>query len=97
MTQTPLVTQDELNEMLGAWNSKPTPSGFVLLQDEIVDQTRWSTIHNLVFKTSDGRYLAVDVPRGSTEYQDDDEVDPHEVYEVVPEEIVTVVYKRKTS
>lgn len=39
---------------------------------EIVDQSRWSTFYNQVFKNRvDGTYWKIHWSRGSTEYQDD--------------------------
>ena len=41
------------------------------IEDEIVDQSRWSTIHSIVFKDTDGKYYSTEYSVGSTECQDE--------------------------
>lgn len=95
----PLVTQDELEEIQDLWSKDEVsvPSGFVLVQDKMIDQRRWVTVHNRVVKTPDGRYLAYNYDTPSTEMQEGSEstVEPEDLYEVEPHEVVTIVYKRK--
>lgn len=98
MTKTPLVTQDQLEEMLRAWNGNPTkPSGFVMVEDQMLDQHRWVTVHERVFRTPEGRFFSFYYETPNTEMQEGSEstVDPSDVFEVIPEEVVTVVYKPK--
>lgn len=94
---TPLVTQSELEEMQDAWGERPTePSGFVLIQEEMIDQRRWVTLNNRIFRTADGRFLSYNYETPSTEYQEgsETEVEPSDVFEVFPHEVLQIVYKR---
>ena len=50
------------------------PEGFTLVEDSIVDTSRWSAMHELVFSFSDEsgtEFYKVGYSRGLTEYQDE--------------------------
>ena len=70
-----------------------------IIEDKIVDTTRWSVHHNLIFEYKD-KFYETSYSHGATEYQDespweyDDEV---VAYEVVPTEVVTIKYVRTTN
>lgn len=93
-----LVTQDQLEEIQDLWHKDDVsePSGFVLVEDKMVDQRRWVTVHHRVVKTVDGRYFAYHYETPSTEMTEgsESEVSPRDVYEVFPHEVVTIVYKK---
>lgn len=62
-----------------------------IIQDEIIETSRWSEIHSLIFKApDDGKFYEVSYSQGLTEYQDESpweyetevvatEVEPREV------------------
>lgn len=59
-----------------------------VIEDKIIDQTRWSTIHEIVFKKDD-KYYMTSYSKGSTEcqcerpWEYEDEVECEEVKKVV--------------
>lgn len=57
------IREQLLEDMLESKN------GFKLIHDNIVDQTRWDTIHEVVFQYED-KFYKTDYAVGSTEYQD---------------------------
>lgn len=67
-----------------------------IIEDEVVDTTRWSVIHKIIFQYYD-KYYETTYSCGATEYQDespweyDDEVI---AYEVIPKETVVIKYVR---
>lgn len=65
------------------------------VQDEIVDQGRWDTVHELVVKRGN-EYASIAHAVGSTEYQDnDDPIDELSyVYDVRPVEKTVIVYEK---
>ena len=69
-----------------------------VIVDEIVETTRWSEIHEIVFKV-DGKFYASSNSRGLTEQQDESpyEYDPDEIEcgEVVPKEVIKIKYVKK--
>lgn len=75
----------------------------VLVEDEIIDNTRWFVVHRAVYhrKTIVHRdpiefqdeYVAVEYNEPATEYQEW-ETGSAVVYEVVPEEVTTIVFRR---
>lgn len=79
-----------LNELDLPYNSS------LVVSDKIIDTTRWSTIHELIFK-DDGKFWVTGYSRGSTEIQDEspweydgDEIECTEVHEV---EVLTKIWK----
>lgn len=44
---------------------------YAALEEEIVDQSRWSTFYNIIFRDKDGKYYSTEYSRGSTECQDE--------------------------
>ena len=68
----------------------------LLIYDKITGKSRWSDIHELVFKWHD-KYWIANYQCGSTESQDegpweyDNEV---EIHEAEPVEKITIVYKK---
>ena len=69
-----------------------------LIQDELVETSRWSEIHVIVFKIGD-HYYDSSYSSGLTEYQDERpyEYDPDEIEcrEVMPVEKTITVYVKK--
>lgn len=69
------------------------------VEDEIIDQSRWSIIHRLVFtEVGTHNFYEVTYSHGATEYQDETpfEYEPNmiECHEVEPVEITKTVYQR---
>ncbi|MGG0757534.1 hypothetical protein [Brevibacillus laterosporus] len=68
--------------------------GVEVILDQIVDQSRWSIYHDIIFKWTDGKYYSTGYSVGATECQDEapweymDEVECTEVHQV--EKIVKV-------
>jgi hypothetical protein len=70
--------------------------GYILIEDEHQDSSRWMEFRRLVFKFDD-KYYAFDYEVGLTEIQEDcgtfDEAgDEVECYEVEPKEVASIVY-----
>lgn len=67
-----------------------------IVEDKIIEHSRWSVIHSLVFKTDDGKYYLTDYRVGATESQDESpweyEGDEIECTEVVPVDKVITEY-----
>jgi hypothetical protein len=70
--------------------------GFEVVEDDIIDTSRWSIIYSLVFK-HDGKFYATSYSVGATEQQDESpfEYSPDEVEckEVFPVEKTVIVYE----
>jgi hypothetical protein len=71
---------------------------YVIVQNEIVDHTRWGIVFDLVFMTKDDeRYWYKSYQVGATECQDegpfDDEGDTVECQEVAPYEVSIIKYR----
>lgn len=55
------------------------------IENEIIDHTRWSVVHSIVFKWTDGKHYSASYSKGATECQDEgpweyeDEVNCQEV------------------
>lgn len=63
-------TRQEMNDLDLPWGGGEA----VVLQDNVIDQTRWSTIHELVFRLPDmpdGLAYRTTYSKGSTEIQDE--------------------------
>lgn len=62
-------------------------------EEEIVDQSRWSTFYNQVFKNRvDGTYWKIHWSRGSTEQQDNG-IEDIEFQQVFPKQKTITVYE----
>ena len=70
----------------------------IILEDKIIEHSRWSVVHSLVFKTDDeeGKYYSSIYSVGATESQDEspweDEGDEIECSEVVPVHKTVIEY-----
>lgn len=72
------------------------PEGLEIVQDEIVETTRWSTIHGIVVKRlSDGKFFGAGYSVGATEMQDESpwETDDPEFLEVLAVEKTVISYE----
>lgn len=70
-------------------------SGEGVIKDDVYDHTRWSVIHELIFKFEEKIYRTT-YSVGATEYQDEgpwDYVDMVECIEVKPVEKTIIVYE----
>jgi len=69
-------------------------------KDEIIENTRWSEIHEVVFKTN-GKFYASEYSTGLTEQQSEDpyeyDGDMIECIEVEPKEITVIEYVKVES
>ena len=72
------------------------PDGYAIVEDEILDTTRWSIVHVLVFSVGE-QLFQIDYSVGATESQDESpfEYAPDEIecQEVFPHEVTTIVYR----
>lgn len=73
---------------------------FELIRDEIIDNTRWSIVHGMVFKF-DGKFYSTSYSVGATESQDEGpfEYDPDQIEcaEVEPIEVTVIEYRKKPT
>lgn len=73
------------------------PAGASIISNDIVDTSRWSVIHALVFKFDD-KFYSTDYRTGATEYQDESPWENEsdvECTEVEPVEVVRIEYQPK--
>ncbi|MDN9010043.1 hypothetical protein [Brevibacillus laterosporus] len=76
---------EELKEYGLPWEGY---DGVEVISDRIVDQSRWSVYHDIIFKWIDGKYYSTGYSVGATECQDErpweyeDEVECIEVHQV---------------
>lgn len=75
---------------------------FELIKSELVDTTRWSHVHEVVYKDLDtGKFYISSYSTGATECQDESpyEYDGEEIEltEVVPVEVTKIEYQVKES
>ena len=93
MSEVLTFTKDEARDAM--WGDL---DGFDLVEDKLVDTTRWSEIHEVVIKReSDGKFFMDSYSVGATEMQDEspwEYSDPNFV-EVVPVEKTVIVYEVK--
>lgn len=72
--------------------------GYEVIEDKIIDTSRWSNIYEMVF-TFEGKFYSTKYSTGATEYQDESpfEYSPDQVecVEVVPVEKTVIVYEPK--
>lgn len=84
--------QNLINLIYGDHNSD-----YTLVYDNIIDTTRWSEIHEIVFSYFNKYYMTT-YSTGLTEYQNERpfEDDPDEIYcdEVFPREKIVTVYEK---
>lgn len=69
---------------------------YKVIQDDIIDHTRWSVIHEIVIqRVSDGKYFKDSYSEGATEMQDESpyEYDDPEFKEVFPIEKTIIIYE----
>ena len=86
----------EIDDTTEEWDNFPLK--FQLIQEELVDTSRWSHIHERIYKDlTTGKFYSTNYSTGATECQDERpyEYDGNEVEftEVVPVEQTVVVYK----
>jgi len=98
------VTNEQAVELLGLYKKGDTTEEwecfdlkFELIQEELVDTSRWSHIYERVYKDlNTGKFYATNYSSGATEYQDERpyEYDGEmvEFVEVVPTEVVKIEY-----
>lgn len=67
-----------------------------VIEDNIIDHTRWSIVHELVFKFED-KFYSTNYSRGATEYQDESPFQYNKeviCHEVKPVEKIIIVYEK---
>lgn len=73
--------------------------GWVVVEDEIVGQSRWETQHKVIVNNFvEDKFYYIEYSRGSTEMQDNgcfNDCDTVELTEVEPFETVKIVYRPK--
>lgn len=79
------ITWEEFEEIEDTWEA--------VTDAEMVDQRRWVTIFEQVFKSPEGKYFEISWERGSTEYQESDA--PPYMVEVEPYEVTVTKYRVK--
>jgi hypothetical protein len=84
-TEMKQITWDEFEEIETEWEA--------VTETNIVDQRRWVTVFEQVFKGPDGRFFKLVWEQGSTEYQESD-TEPYMI-EVEPYEVTVTKYKVK--
>jgi nitrogen fixation protein len=89
--------KEDLKEILEAYNDEEV-EGYTKLADRMIDKSRWSIHHELIFKFEDKFYIAP-YSRGATEYQDEVpwqyEKDEVLCYEAEQQEIKKFIYVPK--
>jgi len=80
-----------------AWEDY-NPSLYQVVENKIVDTSRWSSIYDMVFKFKN-KFYSTSYSQAATEGQDEApyeyESDQIECLEVVPREVVKIVYVNK--
>lgn len=70
--------------------------GFKLIEDKLVDTSRWSEIHEIVIqRNSDGKFFKDNYSVGATEQQDEQpwEYEDPDFTEVFKKEVTTFIYE----
>lgn len=70
--------------------------GFKLIEDKLVDTSRWSEIHEIVIqRNSDGKFFKDSYSVGATEQQDEQpwEYEDPDFTEVFKKEVTTFIYE----
>lgn len=98
------VAKELLDLMVGGntkeWvdvDNEKFPVNFEMVQSELVDTSRWSNIHEVVYKDLDsGKFYSSTYSVGATECQDErpyeNDGDEIEFTEVVPKEVIKIEY-----
>lgn len=98
------VAKELLDLMVGGntkeWvdvDNEQFPVNFEMVQSELVDTSRWSNIHEVVYKDLDsGKFYRSTYSVGATECQDErpyeNDGDEIEFTEVVPKEVIKIEY-----
>lgn len=98
------VAKELLDLMVGGntkeWadgDNEQFPFNFEMVQSELVDTSRWSNIHEVVYKDLDsGKFYSSTYSVGATERQDEspyeNDGDEIEFTEVVPKEVIKIEY-----
>ena len=98
------VAKELLDLMVGGntkeWadeDNEKFPVNFEMVQSELVDTSRWSNIHEVVYKDLDsGKFYSSTYSVGATECQDErpyeNDGDEIEFAEVVPKEVIKIEY-----
>ena len=60
--------KEDLHELA---SYKGKVDGFEVVQNELIDNSRWSLLYDLVFKAPDGKFYLAGYSRGATESQDE--------------------------
>ena len=90
----PTITFESEEEAQEAALWSRPPRRFVNVVDNIVDQGRWVTYHELVVRdTETGKYYVIEYSEGSTEMQEADGEFPTEWTEVEPHEVTAIEYR----
>ena len=81
----------------GYGDNEEFPVNFEMVQSELVDTSRWSNIHEVVYKDLDsGKFYSSTYSVGATECQDErpyeNDGDEIEFTEVVPKEVIKIEY-----
>ena len=81
----------------GYGDNEEFPVNFEMVQSELVDTSRWSNIHEVVYKDLDsGKFYSSTYSVGATECQDEspyeNDGDEIEFTEVVPKEVIEIEY-----
>ena len=86
------ISRDDLLGLIG-WEG-PTDLSLELVSDTLVDTTRWSLIHEVIFKKDD-KFFKTSYSIGATEsqYESPWEYGDGEVVEVTPVEVTTTEYR----
>lgn len=100
------ITKEQAQELVsGLYNEGHTTTewedfdlSFELVQEELVDTSRWSHIYERVYKDlSSGKYYLTSYSTGATERQDEspyeDDEDEIELVEVEPYEVKIIQYR----
>lgn len=98
------VAKELLDLMVGGntkeWvdvDNEQFPVNFEMVQSELVDTSRWSNIHEVVYKDLDsGKFYSSTYSVGATECQDErpyeNDGDEIEFTEAVPKEVIKIEY-----
>ncbi len=87
--------KEELQDLL--WDDIEDEAKWEIIEDKIIENTRWSILHRLIYKY-DGKFYETSYSVGATEQQDerpfeyDDDI--IECHEVEPVEVTVTKYRR---
>lgn len=87
------MTQEDFVDLHDGLAFEGGTDRYTVVEEKIVDQRRWVTIYQIVFKDEEtGRFYRYYFERGSTEYQDSNDPEVSGVVEVFPKEVTTIKY-----